>query len=565
MEQQLMRKWWKESVVYTLYIRSFKDTNNDGVGDLRGVLEGLGHLQELGVDVIWLSPFHPSPQEDWGYDIQDYCSVSQEMGVMNDIETLISEANKRGIRIIMDLVVNHSSIAHPWFQQSARSKDNPYRDYYYWRSGKPEGGPPNNWPNSFSGLPGSAWSYNESTDDYYLHLFTPGQPDLNWENPKVREEIFKIAKFWIDKGVSGYRLDASQFYSKRTDFPDMPPGTHSDMDTMLEYTTMGPRFHEFLKLLREAIGPEPMLVGECYGPSPETSRDIVGYDREELNIILTGDAHYVDSDTEDCFKRGELNAASFRRVYGRWHKGLYGFGWNAPWLSNQDMTRAVSRFQADDQYREKIAKLVASLLLTQWGTPFIYQGDEIGMTNCQWRPDEYIDIFVANRYKEQMALGRPEADVIAEINYRGRLNPRTPVHWNSGKNAGFSDADQLWIKVNPNYKEINIADSKNTLDSVFYFYKELIAFRKKSRTLIYGDYREIDSDNLNVYSYLRFLEGENENYFVALNVSQREATCITEDVITDQSTPLFLNHQNPPILKNGCLHLRPFESVVYRV
>lgn len=543
--------WWKESVIYQIYPRSFKDTNGDGIGDLRGIIEKLDYLKELGIDIIWLNPIYKSPNDDNGYDISDYYDIMDEFGTMADFDELLAEAHQRGIRILMDLVVNHTSDEHPWFQESRKSKDNPYRDYYYWKPEKV-----NNWQAFFSG---DVWEYDEQTGEYYLHLFSKKQPDLNWENPKVRQEVYKLMRFWLDKGIDGFRMDVIPFISKRLDFAD---ADFSDFGKAIEKVyANGPRVHEFLQeMYRETLAHyDVMTVGEGAGIPPEMANDYVGEDRKELSMIFHFGHMGIDHGPGGRFDPKSWKLSDFKRIFDEWHKAVGERGWTNVFLDNHDFPRMVSRFANDKEYRVESAKLLATLLLTLRGTPCIYYGSEIGMTNIvidKW--EDFDDVEIINAYNEAKAQGKDLDKLMAAVNRNGRDNVRTPMQWDDSANAGFTDGTP-WLKVNPNYTEINVEADKALPDSIFRYYQEMIRLRKEYDTLIYGDYEDLMPESEFIYTYRRW--DDHGEFYIYLNFSNRELHNIP--LPEDKEVEMLLSNQ--PMERGYIDKLKPWEARVYRV
>ncbi|MCF6095350.1 alpha-glucosidase [Microaerobacter geothermalis] len=550
--------WWKESVVYQIYPRSFMDSNGDGMGDLKGIQAKLDYLKELGVDVIWLSPVYKSPNDDNGYDISDYYDIMDEFGTIEDWEELLAEVHKRGIKLIMDLVVNHTSDQHPWFVQSRKSKDNPYRDYYIWRRGK-NGKEPNNWESFFSG---SAWEYDEKTGEYYLHLFSKKQPDLNWENLKVRDEIYKMMKWWLDKGIDGFRMDVINFISK---VPGLRDASGSQSPSGIQYFANGPYVHQFLKEMNSRVLShyDIMTVGETPGVSPDEAVLYVGEDRNELNMVFQFEHMDLDSGPSGKWDVRDLNLKDFKRVMTKWQKGLEGRGWNSLYLNNHDQPRLVSRFGNDMRYRVESAKMLATCLHMMKGTPFIYQGEEIGMTNVKFEKiDDYKDIETLNWYREKVKDGAEDVKTLMNLIYKkGRDNARTPMQWNDSKNAGFSDGTP-WLRVNPNYKEINVEQALKDKNSIFYYYKKLIQLRKGNPIIIYGTYDLILEDHEQIYAYTRTYN--EEKLLIILNFSETSTTFELPEKIAYQSVELLIsNYQVKNIERIDSFTLRPYEARVY--
>ncbi len=532
------KTWWKESVVYQIYPRSFNDSNGDGVGDIKGITEKLDYLKDLGIDVIWLSPVYQSPNDDNGYDISDYRAIMDEFGTMDDWEEMLQEVHARGMKLIMDLVVNHSSDEHNWFEESRKSKDNPYRDYYIWREGK-EGKEPNNWEAAFSG---SAWDYDETTEEYYLHLFSKKQPDLNWENPELRQEVYDMMQWWLDKGIDGFRMDVINFISKVPELPDAPNPNEKRYVHGGEYFMNGPRIHEYLKEMNEKVLShyDVMTVGEMPGVDVAEAQNYTADDRNELNMVFQFE--HVDLDSGDGkWDVQPLKLKDLKGTFTKWQKGLEGAGWNSLYLNNHDQPRMVSRFGNDTTYRVESAKMLATFLHTLQGTPYIYQGEELGMTNVHFDSiDEYKDIETLNMYKEKVEQDKEDPDKIMQAIYKkGRDNARTPMQWDDSLHAGFTSGNP-WIKVNPNYKEINAEAAVGDRDSVFHYYKELIRLRKENPILVYGQYDLIFEDHEQIYAYTRRYEGE--TVLVILNFSDQESEFVLPEGLEDRSKTLMISN-----------------------
>jgi len=511
------KKWWKEEVIYQIYPRSFKDGNGDGIGDLSGIQSKLDHLQELGIDIIWLSPIYQSPNDDNGYDISDYYDIHPEFGTMQEFDSLLADVHNRGMRLIMDLVVNHTSDEHQWFEESIKGLDSPFRDYYIWRPGK-DGGPPNNWRSFFGG---SAWEFDESSGEYYLHLFTKKQPDLNWENPKVRAEIHKVLRFWLDKGIDGFRMDVIPLISKRLEFADATQASFNEV--VAEVYSNGPKVHEYIHQMYTDVLQEydVMTVGEGPGISREVGLKYVGHDRGELNMIFHLDHMFLGHGPKGKFDPVSYGWPEIKEIFKAWDEAMGDSGWISIFLDNHDFPRLVSRFGNDREYREVSAKLLAVLILTHRGTPCIYQGTEIGMSNVHFDDiSQYRDVETLNFYEEFTAAGTDPKAFIKLVHEHGRDNVRTPMHWDDSENAGFSEG-KSWIEVNPNYKDINLKEVKSREDSIFYFYKDFLKFRKENEVLIYGSFEIIDEPNNNLYVYKRVLE-ENE-LLIVLNHSDEHS------------------------------------------
>ncbi len=505
-------KWWKEAVVYQVYPRSFKDSNGDGIGDLKGITSKLGYLKSLGVDVIWLSPHYDSPNADNGYDIRDYRKVMKEFGTMQDFDELLKQVKARHMRLVLDLVVNHTSDEHHWFVESRKSKTNPYRDYYIWRPAK-DGYEPNNWTSFFSG---SAWKLDPATNEYYLHLFAVKQPDLNWDNLKVRHEVYDLMKFWLDKGVDGFRMDVIPFISKPAGLADLPPEYR---DRPQYFYTQGPHLHEYLQEMNKEVLSkyDVMTVGEAFGITLQQTPDLVDERRHELNMIFNFDAVRLAHPGRQWigYKLPDLKA-----IFTQQDRALDTHSWNTIFLSNHDNPRVVSAFGNDsEQWRVPSAKLLATMLLTLKGTPFIYQGDELGMTNFPFtRIDQYDDIEVKNAWKELVDSHQLSGDeFLREAAKVARDNSRTPIQWDTTANAGFTTGPKTWLAVNPNYKQINAAQEVADPNSIYNYFRRMLAFRKTTKAFAYGSYEDLDPKNDQVFAYTRTLGAE--KYLVVLNFS----------------------------------------------
>ncbi len=500
------RTWWKEAVIYQIYPRSFMDSNGDGIGDLQGIISRLDYLKYLGIDVIWLSPVYKSPNDDNGYDISDYQDIMEEFGTMADFDELLAAAHERGIKIVMDLVVNHTSDEHKWFMESRKSTNNKYRDYYIWRKGKDAATPPNNWGSCFGG---SAWQYDKTTDMYYLHLFSKKQPDLNWDNPEVRREVFDMMTWWCDKGIDGFRMDVISMISKTADMPDGEAnGLYGDFGP---YCVHGPNVHNYLREMNEKVLSryDIMTVGETAGVTTELAKQYAGEHAHELNMVFQFE--HVESDGKyGKWTDEKMPLITLKKILSRWQIDLYGQAWNSLFWDNHDQPRAVSRF-GDDRpaYREISAKMLATCLHMLQGTPYIYQGEELGMTNYPFKsPDDFRDIESINAYREWCTDGALSHEVFWPcITFKSRDNARTPVQWDDSPQAGFTTGTP-WIAVNPNYREINAKAETADPDSVFHYYKKLIALRKAYPVIVYGRYEPLLEDNEELFVYTRTLEKE---------------------------------------------------------
>ena len=551
------KKWWKESVVYQVYPRSFCDSNGDGIGDLNGITSKLDYLKELGIDVIWLSPVYQSPNDDGGYDISDYQAIMKEFGTMEDFDRLLASAHERGIKIVMDLVVNHSSDEHKWFIESRKSTDNPYRDYYIWRPAKEDGSLPNNWGSCFSG---PAWEYDKTTDMYYLHLFSKKQPDLNWENPVVRQEVYDMMNWWLEKGVDGFRMDVISLISKEPGLPDYEPETTGY--AAYNAGANGPRVHEFLQEMREKSlnNADTMTVGECAGVTLEEAKKYARSDGKELNMVFQFEHMEADYDeVTGKWTTKKLDLRVLKEILTRWQKGLEDIAWNSLYWENHDQPRSVSRFGNDsDQYREISAKMLATCLHMMQGTPYVYQGEELGMTNCPFNTLENLrDLESINAFHELTEQGKiSEEDMLTAINYKGRDNARTPMQWDDSDYAGFSTAEP-WIMVNPNYTKINAKDQVNREDSVFKYYQKLIRLRHESDLIVYGTYDLILDDDKDIYAYTRTLN--NDKLIVYCNFSENTREVELPEEFT--AGKILISNYNDAVV-NTRLTLRPYEAIV---
>ncbi len=542
------KNWWKEVVVYQIYPRSFKDSNGDGIGDLQGIIEKLDYLTELGIDVLWLSPIYQSPNDDNGYDIADYQAIMDEFGTMEDFDRLLTKAHQRGLRIIMDLVINHTSDEHPWFLESRSSKDNPKRDYYIWRP-PINGKEPNNWLSRFSG---SAWERDEKTGEYYLHLYSRKQPDLNWRNPRVKEEIFAMIKWWLDKGIDGFRMDVINLIGKAEGLHDSVRPDSS------ERWANQPLTHQILREMNQELLSkyDIMTIGETPFVNPEIGSLYVRKEREELNMIF----HFEHVTLPDL--SGE-NLLKFKHIQQKWYSLINHQGWLSQYLANHDQPRPVSKYGDDREYHQQSAKLLATMLLTLPGTPFIYQGEEIGMTNVAFQAiEDYNDIRMLNQYKEEVGRGSNPAEVFKKLQPLSRDNSRTPMQWDDTANAGFTTGTP-WLRVNPNYREINVRAARAKADSILHYYQQLITFRKNNWPLIYGDYILLLEEDTRVYCYLRKYQAQ--LILVVLNFSGEEVSVTPELAIPLAGfKPLFGNYSLPKsCAKIDTICLLPYEARVY--
>ncbi len=532
-------KWWKSAVIYQIYPRSFADSNQDGIGDLQGIISKLDYLEKLGIDAVWLSPVCRSPQDDNGYDISDYQDIDPVFGTLKDMEELIREAGKHNIRIIMDLVLNHSSDEHHWFQEAKKSRENPYHDYYVWRDGT-EGVPPNDMRAAFGG---SAWEWVPELQQYYFHQFSVKQPDLNWENPKLRQEIYDMINWWTDKGVGGFRLDVIDQIAKEPD---------------KGITNNGPRLHEYLRELSKETFQKADLVtvGEAWGATTELARLYSSPDNSELSMVFQFEHICLDQiEGKEKWDLAPLPFLKLKEVFARWQRELHGKGWNSLFWNNHDLPRIVSRWGNDGKYRIESAKMLAVLLHGMQGTPYIYQGEELGMTNAAYEIDEYRDIETLNLYQERMEKGFEKEDIMNSIHAKSRDNARTPMQWNDEENAGFTKGEP-WIKVNPNYKKINAAQQVEDENSVFNCYKELIRLRRKYSVLIEGDFRLLFAEDENIFAYIR--EDESAQLLVVCNFYNKTVECPLEESAKDMEL-LICNYKD---IEQAAI-LRPYEARMY--
>ena len=551
------KRWWKESVVYQIYPRSFCDSNGDGIGDLNGITGKLDYLKELGVDVIWLSPVYKSPNDDNGYDISDYQAIMDEFGTMEDFDRMLATAHEKGIKIMMDLVVNHTSDEHKWFIESRKSTDNPYRDYYIWRPAKEDGSLPNNWGSCFSG---PAWEYDKTTDMYFLHLFSKKQPDLNWDNPAVRQDVFDMMNWWLKKGVDGFRMDVISLISKEPGLPDKEPGINGY--ATFNVSANGPHVHEYLQEMRQKAlnNADTITVGECSGVTLEEAKKYARSDEKELNMVFQFEHMDVDSDEKaGKWTTRKMDLRNLKKILTRWQKGLQDIAWNSLYWENHDQPRSVSRFGNDsDEYREISAKMLATCIHMMQGTPYVYQGEELGMTNCPFNTlDNFRDLESINAFHELTEQGKmTEEDMMAAIGYKGRDNARTPMQWDDSAYAGFSTATP-WIMVNPNYTKINARDQVNREDSVFKYYQKLIKLRHESELIVYGTYDLILDDDKDIYAYIRTLG--DEKLIVYCNFSENTREVELPEEFTNGKV-LISNYIDAKV--NHKITLRPYEAIV---
>lgn len=558
----MAQPWWKKAVVYQIYPKSFNDTTGNGVGDIQGIIEKLDYLAKLGVDVVWLTPIYESPQRDNGYDISNYFRIYEPYGTMEDFDILLTEAHKRNIKIIMDIVVNHTSTEHQWFIESRSSKDSPYRDYYIWKDGK-NGEPPTNWESKFGG---NAWQYDEETGQYYLHLFDVTQADLNWENERVRKDVYDMMKLWLDKGVDGFRLDVINLISKDQRFLD-DDGTVAPGDGRKFYTD-GPKIHEYLHEMNQEVFSkyDIMTVGEMSSTSIENCIKYTHPDRQELNMTFSFHHLKVDYPNGEKWTKADFDFQKLKQILSSWQVEMKkGGGWNALFWCNHDQPRVVSRFGNDGKYHRKSAKMLATAIHMMQGTPYIYQGEEFGMTNPNFESiDDYRDVESLNMFKILKEKGMPEEEVLAILKQKSRDNSRTPVQWNNSENAGFTTGTP-WIMPAANYKEINAEKALADKDSIFYHYQKLIGLRKDYEIVTSGNYQLLLDDHDAIFAYIR--NNGDEKLLVVNNFYEKEVEFqLPEQIdLTDSSSKILLSNyadssQNP---KNFIL--RPYESIVYHI
>lgn len=539
----MKRTWWKEAVVYQVYWRSFYDTDGDGYGDLRGVIEKLDYIQKLGVDVIWLNPCYESPDKDNGYDISDYYGVMDKAGNIEIWEELLQEVHKRGMKLIMDLVVNHTSNQHSWFQESRSSKDNPKRDWYIWKD-PVDGKEPSNWRSYFTP---STWEFDKQTGQYYFHSFATEQPDLNWENEEVREEIYRMMRYWLDKGIDGFRMDVINLLAKIEGFPN------AETPENINYLGNNPGIHEYLQEMHEKVLQhyDIFTVGEIPFVTPEDGLLYVGEERKELHTLF----HFQVADDMPTW-----DMLRYKDIQQTWYEGLWGKGWNSQFLNNHDHTRQVSRYGNDKEYRIESAKLLGTMVHTMPGMPYIFQGEEIGMTGVRFSSiEDYNDIAMKNKYKELVSKGGNPEEVFESLLPLSRDNSRTPMQWNDSEQAGFTNGEP-WIKVNPNYKEINVEAALNDPNSVFYYYQKLIQLRKENPVMVYGSFTDYSKGNETIYAYTRELE--NQRWLIVLNHSDDNAEFILTEELSDKKIKPILHNYDTMKMEQNKLNLRPHEAVI---
>ena len=542
------KKWWKEATVYQIYPRSFKDSDGDGVGDLKGIISKLDYIKSLGIDAVWLNPIYTSPNDDNGYDISDYREIMKDFGTMEDFDLLLKEMHKRNIKLIMDLVVNHSSDEHEWFKQSRSSRDNKYRDYYHWWPAE-KGKPTYRW--SFFDVNSEAWKYDAQTDAYYLHYFSQKQPDLNWENPKVRQEVYDIMRFWLNKGIDGFRMDAFQFASKDTTWPELPKGYEKNI---IKYYGVGPHLHEYLQEMnREVFSKyDIMTVSEGAGSSPEDAIQFVDPDRKELDMAY----HFESVDIGNHVK--DFGLAKYKQIFSRYDETFKEKGWLSIFLANHDQPRMVSKFGNDTaEFRELSSKMLSTFVMTMRGTPYYYYGDELGMVNIRFNDiNDYNDVETRNKYTQIKNAGGDLDAYMENRKQTSRENGRTPFQWDTTENAGFTTG-KPWLKVNSNHNIINAEAQEKDPNSVLNYFRQLVQLRKQNLTLVYGAYTLLDKDNPDVFAYTRELDGK--KLLILLNFSEKN-TAYTLPISTAKSKIILDNYSNTKKIKKNTL--RPYEAVI---
>ncbi|ELX4131736.1 alpha-glucosidase [Vibrio vulnificus] len=540
-------KWWHDAVVYQIYPRSFCDSNNDGIGDLNGIIGKLDYLKTLGVNVLWLSPVYKSPMDDNGYDISDYQDIAAEFGTMADMQNLLAQAKARDIRVVMDLVVNHTSDEHPWFVEARKSKDNPYRDYYIWRDAKPDCSVPDDQGSIFGG---SAWQWDEATQQYYFHLFSKRQPDLNWENPKVQQEVHKMMNWWIDQGIGGFRLDVIDLIGKEID---------------KGITGNGPRLHPLLQEMNKAtFGDKDLLtVGETWGATPEIAKLYSDPERHELSMVFQFEHITLTWQHGDKWNPIPLDLKQFKHVLTKWQTELSNQGWNSLFWNNHDLPRVVSKYGDDKRYRVESAKMLATALHFLKGTPYIYQGEEIGMTNVAFESlDQYKDIETLNFYKVKTESGVSHQHMMDAIHENSRDNARTPMQWSASPNGGFSQAEP-WIEVNPNYPEINVEQALADSDSIFYHYQKLIELRKQHPAIVYGDFTPLFAEHDSVFAYVR--SHQDEQLLVINNFSDQDVSLELPDNLQNKEVNCLIYNYDLLDMLGVTLSLKPYQCYAFKL
>lgn len=558
MQHDIKRKWWKEVVVYQVYPRSFKDTNGDGIGDLKGIIEKLDYIKSLGIDVVWINPVYESPNDDMGYDISDYRAIMKQFGTMEDFDVLLKGLHERGIKLIMDLVVNHTSDEHEWFKESRKSRDNPYRNYYHWWDAE-RGKPPYRW--SIFDKESNAWKYDAATNSYYFHIFSEKQPDLNWENEQMRKEVYDMMKFWMDKGIDGFRMDVITCISKDTAFPELP----DDMAVgeWFPYYAKGPHLHAYLnEMHREVFSKyDCMNVGEASGVSIDDALQFVDEERNELQTFYHFDHTGFGISKENFMYADDCNRdlVEWKKIFYRWDKVFAEKGWGTIYLGNHDMSRMVSRFGNDSEtYRALSAKMLHTFLLSMRATPYIYNGDEIGMVNTNHTSIEnYQDVYTINYYNQLKAKGEDYEGFLQSHSKISRDNGRTPMQWNAKEQAGFTTG-KPWLAINENYTALNVEEQERRADSVLNYFRKMIQLRKQNLTLVYGVFEPVNENDEQIFAYTR--EFDDQQLLVVLNFSEREKT-LNAAISFEGSVILIGNYEQP---SKGIL-FRPYEAVIYKI
>ncbi|SDZ87852.1 oligo-1,6-glucosidase [Flavobacterium gillisiae] len=549
--EALQKKWWKEATVYQIYPRSFKDTDGDGVGDLKGIISKLDYIKSLGIDAVWLNPIYESPNDDNGYDISNYRAIMKDFGTMEDFDLLLKGMHERGIKLIMDLVVNHSSDEHEWFKQARSSRDNPYRNYYHWWPAE-KGKPPYRW--SFFDVNSDAWKYDAQTNSYYLHYFSQKQPDLNWENPNLREEVYEIMRFWLDKGIDGFRMDAFQFASKDTTWPDLPKGFEKNI---IKYYGVGPHLHDYLQEMNKEVFSkyDIMTVAEGAGSTPEDALLFVDLDRKELNMAY----HFESVDIGKHIS--DFGLEKYKAIFSRYDETFKDKGWLSIFLANHDQPRMVSKFGNETpEFRELSSKMLTTFIYTMRGTPYYYMGDEIGMTNIRFDSiADYNDVDTRNKYTNLKNKGGDTLAFLEEQKQVSRENGRTPMQWDNTENSGITTGTP-WLKVNPNYDEINIKKQEQDPESILNYFRKTVQLRKNNLVLVYGKYSLLDKENPDVFAYLRELDGK--RVLVLLNFTDKN-TSYNLNLKLGKNEVLLNNYNDTTKVKNN--KLRPYESLVIAI
>ena len=551
---QQERNWWKEGVIYQIYPRSFKDTSGNGVGDLQGIIQKLDYIESLGVTMVWLNPIYESPNDDNGYDISDYRAIMKEFGTMADFDELLQGLHKRNIKLVMDVVVNHSSDEHQWFQQSRSSRDNPYRDYYHWWPAE-KGKPNHRW--SFFDENSDAWKYDKQTDAYYLHYFSQKQPDLNWENSKVRQEVYDIMKFWADKGVDGFRLDAFQYVSKDITFPPFPEGYDISIPNVIKYHGMGPHIHTYLKEMYEQVLSkyDVFAVSEGVGSTLEDAHNLVDEDRKELQMAYHFEATDMVTTLEKC------TLAQFKESFTKWDTSFAEKGWISIYLSNHDQSRFVNRYGSDKPaFKDYSAKMLNTFILSMRGTPYTYYGDELGMTNIGFtKIEQYKDIAAINGHKKAATDGEDLDLHLKNLNLLSRDNGRTPMQWDDTNNAGFS-SETPWLPVHENHTTVNVANQQNDHNSVLNHFRKMVALRKDNLLLVYGEYEIIQEEHPTIYAYSRTLDDEQMK--ILLNFSESTSKINLSNLV--QIKEVLINNYNELLIDKNTITLQPYQAVVLK-